>query len=171
MPICKKCGEYFPSKIKINEKFVSTGHRKFCLKCNPFGNKHLRIKNMNESNISREDSNKLSRVDICNICNKEKVLHGRNLSCSACRAKQQRHKKKQKILSSMDIKCKICGYEKSFYAIDFHHLNPEEKEFEISEMWHLSIEAIKKELSKCIPLCRNCHAELHAGLIQLNTKF
>lgn len=32
----------------------------------------------------------------------------------------------------MGGKCQICGYNRSFQALDLHHLNPSEKEFSIS---------------------------------------
>lgn len=58
--------------------------------------------------------------------------------------------------------CKKCG-DNRWYVLDFHHIDPTQKEDEISVMVHnaCSFESIKKEIDKCIPLCRNCHAELH----------
>lgn len=59
--------------------------------------------------------------------------------------------------------CSACGYKKSLAAMDFHHLNPAEKDFEIgglSSNW----EKIAKELDKCVLLCANCHRELHEEL-------
>lgn len=47
-------------------------------------------------------------------------------------------------------------------ALDFHHLNPETKEYNISEMVGrgMSIELILDEIAKCIVLCANCHRKL-----------
>lgn len=168
MPVCKRCNEYFPSKVKIEGKVRDCGHRIFCLKCNPFGERSLRVKNINKDILlSRDESGKKSYIGICNICKEEKMLKGRNLACSACRAKIQRNEKKKALLNELNTKCYICGYNKSFCSIDFHHINPDEKEMEISGMWHMPIERIRLELQKCVPLCRNCHAELHYGLFEL----
>lgn len=56
--------------------------------------------------------------------------------------------------------CQKCGCDK-FYLIDFHHINPKEKDFSISDKNNASIEVISAELEKCISLCANCHREFH----------
>ncbi len=60
-------------------------------------------------------------------------------------------------------KCQKCGYNECQAALDFHHRNPEEKDFAICRRYgcrKLS-ESIKKELDKCDLLCANCHREEH----------
>lgn len=49
--------------------------------------------------------------------------------------------------------------DKRLYIIDAHHINPDIKEFNISDT--RGIKSIKLELEKCIPLCSNCHKEFH----------
>ena len=61
-------------------------------------------------------------------------------------------------------KCERCGYNKTPRALEFHHLNPEEKDFGISEILTRSIQSLKDEVDKCILLCSNCHAEIHEEL-------
>ncbi len=61
-------------------------------------------------------------------------------------------------------KCQCCGYNTCIEALEFHHLNPEEKDFILSDRnlvtdW----EQIKPEIDKCILVCSNCHKEIHAG--------
>ena len=57
--------------------------------------------------------------------------------------------------------CAKCG-ENRPYAIDFHHINPSEKSFQISGMVReKSRESILAEIQKCVCLCKNCHAEFH----------
>lgn len=73
---------------------------------------------------------------------------------------RRRQKLKLKALDYMGGKCQICGYNKCTKALVFHHLNPEEKEFNVSRA-NKSWERIKKELEKCILVCSNCHAEIH----------
>lgn len=61
-------------------------------------------------------------------------------------------------------RCEICGFEANqdtIAAFDFHHLNPEEKEFTPSDMLMLKKEKVLKELDKCQLLCSNCHRILH----------
>jgi hypothetical protein len=62
--------------------------------------------------------------------------------------------------------CQICCYSRSLRALQFHHLNPDKKDFTVSSVCK-SWKTIKKEIDKCILLCSNCHAELHDGLISL----
>lgn len=62
-------------------------------------------------------------------------------------------------------KCSLCGYNKCQQALEFHHLDPNEKDFSLSDRnIKLDWEEIKKELEKCILICSNCHREIHAGL-------
>lgn len=55
-----------------------------------------------------------------------------------------------------------CGYNKCISALEFHHLNPNEKDFSLSERGNcVSWEKVKVELDKCILVCANCHREIH----------
>jgi hypothetical protein len=56
--------------------------------------------------------------------------------------------------------CKECG-ENHPACICFHHHN-DNKEANVSKLvLDGSIEALLKEIEKCIPLCANCHAKIH----------
>lgn len=72
-----------------------------------------------------------------------------------------RNRKKLQLVEYKGGKCVCCGYSKPIPSCyDFHHLDPKQKEFSISgKSW--SFEKLKKEVDKCILLCRNCHSELH----------
>lgn len=59
----------------------------------------------------------------------------------------------------------MCGYNSCPDALEFHHMNPNEKEFGIAKNGSTrSFEGIKKELDKCILVCSNCHREIHYSL-------
>ena len=61
-------------------------------------------------------------------------------------------------------KCVKCNYDKCIDALEFHHLNPDEKDFSISHKGYtMSLEKVQKELDKCILVCANCHREIHSG--------
>lgn len=65
--------------------------------------------------------------------------------------------------------CVHCGYNKCLAALEFHHVDPTQKDFTISnDRFHLQ-DALK-ETQKCILLCSNCHKELHAGLWKYEKK-
>lgn len=62
--------------------------------------------------------------------------------------------------------CVICNYSKCMKALDFHHVDPSTKLFEISDH-KLKVKEIAIEAKKCVLLCSNCHRELHHGLLTI----
>lgn len=62
--------------------------------------------------------------------------------------------------------CLICN-ESDSCCIDFHHVDPTTKSSTIASLKHSSLETLKSEMDKCVPLCANCHRKLHAGRITL----
>ena len=71
--------------------------------------------------------------------------------------------RKLKLIEYLGGKCKLCGYDKSIAALEFHHKDPENKSFQLDSR-HLSntnIEKIIMEVDKCVLLCSNCHKEIH----------
>lgn len=74
-----------------------------------------------------------------------------------------RKRKKQLLVDYKGGKCQNCGYKKSIGALEFHHINSEEKEFTISAS-SFSFERLKKEVDKCVLVCSNCHIEIHEQL-------
>jgi len=64
--------------------------------------------------------------------------------------------------------CQACGYNRCIGALHFHHIDPNEKDFSIGQKNYLGWEKVRKELKKCVMLCANCHAEVHAGILDLN---
>ncbi len=60
------------------------------------------------------------------------------------------------------ICCCRCGQNHPA-TLHFHHLNPEDKRYDISLMKnsYCSIKTIQDEIKKCIVLCANCHAIEH----------
>lgn len=60
-------------------------------------------------------------------------------------------------------KCQRCGYDKHVGTLHFHHRNPDNKLFGLSNCisCHKSWEKIKEEIDKCELICPNCHAIEH----------
>ena len=75
---------------------------------------------------------------------------------------------KERSVYVMGEKCQCCGYDKCITALEFHHLNPEEKDFSFGNNANRSWQNTKEELKKCILVCANCHREIHSGLIDNN---
>lgn len=59
------------------------------------------------------------------------------------------------------LKCSRCP-ENHPACLDFHHLDPNEKEFNLASAFvSHGVKKTMKELEKCIVLCSNCHRKLH----------
>lgn len=60
-------------------------------------------------------------------------------------------------------KCEICGYDKNIAALEFHHINSNEKSFNLDArtLANSKIEKLEEELNKCMVVCSNCHKEIH----------
>ena len=117
---------------------------------------------------------------ICTICSKE--LKGKQtLFCSTnCKNKQHQSylsQKKRGIVRKLQFinqsggKCAICGYNKNISALIFHHLDPKEKDFklDVRSLSNRTNDKNNQELSKCILLCSNCHAEVHNPELNLDS--
>lgn len=78
--------------------------------------------------------------------------------------KSYREKLKDRCVEYKGGKCIICGYNKCNRSLDFHHRNPEEKDFGIGSSKVINWEQIKIELNKCDLVCKNCHGEIHDKL-------
>lgn len=82
--------------------------------------------------------------------------------CSVENVQRRRYRLKEKAVEYKGGKCELCGYNKCIDALEFHHKNPDEKDFGISSGETRSWGKIKNELDKCIMLCANCHREIHS---------
>lgn len=102
----------------------------------------------------------------CGEDDPSKFSPGRYTYCKKCKTKTQTdlHKGyKEKSVEYKGGKCVKCGYKKCMAALDFHHVDPKEKDPNWRTMRSWSFERVKSELDKCILVCRNCHAEIHYG--------
>lgn len=82
---------------------------------------------------------------------------------------RNRNKWKKLLQQKRHDHCWRCGYNTSIFAIDQHHIDPNEKNerlamFVTRAFIPKNIKAFLNELKKTIALCANCHRELHAGL-------
>lgn len=135
------------------------------------------LKKFNIKTIPRSE---VSDYRYCPRCETEKLktefYHRRNgkgnsVYCKRCSNDQtvERQKRfKQQCIDYKGGKCVCCGYNKCNNALDFHHLDPDKKEFSIAHAKLTSFnDKVKNELNNCALVCSNCHREIHAGLIDL----
>lgn len=79
----------------------------------------------------------------------------------------QNRKMKQKLVDYKGGKCEVCNYSRCLSSIDFHHRNPKEKDFGVNGHYNMAFEKLRKEVDKCVLVCRNCHGEIHEGIIHI----
>lgn len=78
----------------------------------------------------------------------------------------RRKKIREMAIEFLGGKCVFCGYDRCTAALDFHHIDEQEKSFGLSQDGMTrSWEKTKQELEKCILVCSNCHREIHANCI------
>jgi hypothetical protein len=85
---------------------------------------------------------------------------------SSNRARKNRFEIRENVKQQLGGKCFRCGYNKCLAALQFHHRDPKDKLFEVTNyLWGraqgFTDEDLQKEILKCDLLCANCHAELH----------
>jgi hypothetical protein len=174
---CQKCNNEFPCRIKINEKFVSLYKRNFCLECSPYGKHNTKDITKIQNYVFEKNGVKYKKCPLCNnilellknyFVRKNGKFHYYCKSCLNKRSIQFQNDKKDECIKYKGGKCIICGYNRCRNALEFHHLDQKNKDFEIGySIRRKKIEEIKLELDKCVLLCSNCHRELHGEYIKL----
>ncbi len=90
--------------------------------------------------------------------------------CTSEAVSRRRRRVKQILIEEAGGACLICGYDTYPGALHFHHLVPAEKAFMVSRSGQTrSIAEVREEARKCVLLCSNCHAEVEAGIVSLDS--
>ena len=92
--------------------------------------------------------------------------------CKTSKSPNEFYNRRGKIGGSVYCKpctnAQTCGYSKCLGALEFHHLDPSQKDFEIGGLkLHAWSDVVKRELDKCILVCSNCHKEIHYRLMPI----
>lgn len=79
--------------------------------------------------------------------------------------KAQRNYMRRKRLARRKIffegkKCERCEFADG-RALEYHHKDPNKKEFTIGQIMAMPIDKILKEIEKCELICANCHTIEH----------
>lgn len=156
MSKCLKCQNNIPRRVKAEGKYKYISNtRKYCFECSPY--------NCHNTKILKDIDSVKKRI--CEKCGKPYIYErnkGHTLSfCSSCIQSNRKNRIKRNIVKKIGDKCSICGYDKCIDALCFHHLESEDKEMNIGNIWNRSVEFIMKEVKKCILVCSNCHIEIH----------
>ena len=124
-------------------------------------------KDESEFNIKSKKNNKLHSMckDCKRIYDREWYLNNSRRRELLNEGGRRRVKRNGEFIRNykMGKECEICGYKKSYYALEFHHPD-DDKKYNIGQMKTNSIDTIKIEIEKCMLVCANCHREIHHGV-------
>jgi len=157
---CAHCGQPFPLNVTVNGERKHFHKRKYCFECSPLGGGNRKTLELHTATRR-----------VCSGCSEEKPVseffkrpRGDYKSfCKACHGKEGtklRKQYKQQAVVHMGGECQKCGYKRCNRALEFHHIDPSQKDFTFSGA-RRSFESSKAELDKCTMLCANCHREEH----------
>jgi len=108
-------------------------------------------------------------LELVNFYKNKSTKDGYSGICKQCQTDNERKNNQltKEWLVSFKNECEICG-EKRHWVLDFHHLNPSQKSFNISNYsisgtsgFETKKKKILEELKKCIVVCANCHRDIH----------
>jgi DNA-binding CsgD family transcriptional regulator len=121
---------------------------------------------------AREDGLARVELDCIHHGRTEFILEsGVRYRCLKCRRQgviDWRRRAKLRLVEGFGGRCELCGYDEFLGALQFHHVDPELKEFGLAMRGLTrSMEALRKEAAKCVLLCANCHAKVEWGAQQL----
>lgn len=137
MKRCTKCGQLKPKSEFHKDKYTNDGLGYRCKEC--------------VRNYRKVNRDKILVVERRYIeANRDKITL----------RKHNRQIEHTKFVNSLKTPCVKCG-ETREYIIDFHHINPSNKEFTIGATKQWGRKRLMNEVKKCISLCRNCHSEFH----------
>jgi len=92
---------------------------------------------------------------------------GRCRKCNCNAVTKRRRKIKEIAVEYKGSKCSKCGITGPNCIFDFHHLEPEKKNFAIAHKGYCrSWEQVKKELDQCILVCANCHRIIESEIYE-----
>lgn len=75
--------------------------------------------------------------------------------------KEERTRIRTEFFAKWKKPCQKCG-EQRLYLIQFHHIDPASKEFDVSaNVANKKAKICEEEVKKCVCLCPNCHNEFH----------
>ena len=143
--------QYWINKLGLKTETISKYllEKRVCPRCN--------IEKKREEFYARRGAQCSSSY--CKICTNEQTI-------------ERQHTLKKMAVEYKGGSCVKCGYNKCLRALDFHHLDKNEKDFNIGQKKYTSLsEKVRQELDKCILVCSNCHREIHDELDKTKHSF
>lgn len=110
------------------------------------------------------DKSRNRHLSVCKSCTTIRTKKYREKNRDKWKQYDKNHRQKYlKVLNDWKSQgCQKCGEER-YWVIDAHHTR--DKDFAPGTTTR-GIKVLKEELKKCIPLCANCHRDLHYNLVK-----
>lgn len=134
---------------------------KLCFHHTESENKEFNISNIKNLRWSKIEEELNKCVLLCHNCHYK--VHYENDKKNRYKTNKKTYLEYKRINS-----CEKCGYEESDASLDFHHIDKNNKDFNMGEIniTYSSLEnltyQLEKELDKCVVLCKNCHSLEHS---------
>ena len=149
-------------ELQCSQSTVKYYIKKYCL-----------VKTKGEKKVITEDITK-----VCSKCmvkkpasdfyfRKERVneLYSQCRSCNSKDATERMQAIKLKLVELKGGKCQLCSFSEYVGALEFHHVDPKEKDKNVSRLIKSKInQQVIDEINKCVLVCSNCHKMIHAGI-------
>ena len=96
------------------------------------------------------------------FCSRTCKNKSHNVKAQNYAAQQLRGKtRKLKAIADMGGCCSVCGYDKNYASLVFHHVKDKEFGIDLRQFSNRTQVVLDAELEKCILMCHNCHTEHH----------
>ena len=186
MLICLNCGKQLTGKqtkycsIKCKKQNRYKGRRspharrETCLVCEKnLTSMQTRFCSVKCKNLSRSENRRSPHPprETCFVCDKPLIGTQTRYCSRVCKSKHQSNAimkrrslaRKQTFVEHAGGCCQRCGYDTNLSALNFHHLDPDEKtqSFSMTRLRYKLDDAFFEEIENCELLCSNCHMEEH----------
>lgn len=95
--------------------------------------------------------------DCCNALSRQHYEGNKQYYLDRNQQQRKKHRNKIKELKQSHP-CTDCGQTFPYYVMEFDHINPENKSFNIGRSSKMnSFKQIQEEIAKCDIVCANCH--------------
>lgn len=79
-----------------------------------------------------------------------------------------RQRIKAEFVNSFGNKCCVCKKTFPMGVYDFHHMEPSNKKYAISQLYKWGARKILlEEIQKCVMVCSNCHRLVHLNIMNI----
>lgn len=162
VPICKRCGkdDWYEYPRKKPRKDGTIAIDRTCRPCV--------LQRQKDKRVGREP--RPFPPGTCVKCGVPVNGTGRDKSwCKPCYNKHRQSRWREIKTAEVDRRggaCVRCGWRPSspreYAALEFHHIDPTKKEYQVASVWLARAERREAELEKCEMICANCHRIHHA---------